>query len=230
MKKKFSAIILALVFTLSSVAVIHANSNAIQHYNYYHHDFLIVDDLFEDPEFILYLEAQKIEHFGEVFVTNIGNTLDLIDNIFASLPASRSGDSIFPDYFGGKYINDDGILVVQFTGNRIQATALSDDSETFGNLADEDVIIEHVTFSYNELNSILDYLAIPFTCNLPRPDDCVKNNFAAFYDDIRNNRIVVELHDYNEYEAQRFRNYIIDSPAIHITSFGGFYFLNDSLT
>ena len=62
---------------------------------------------------------------------------------------SNSGEKIYPDYYGGSYINDAGQLIVYVTDNVQRPAVLSDNAN---------VVYEPCTYSYNELLSVMDTL------------------------------------------------------------------------
>lgn len=73
------------------------------------------------------------------------------DELMASFATtySNSGEKIYPDYYGGSYINDAGQLIVYVTDNVQRPAVLSDNAN---------VVYEPCTYSYNELLSVMDTL------------------------------------------------------------------------
>ena len=79
------------------------------------------------------------------------NAMAAYDELMTSFATtySNSGEKIYPDYYGGSYINDAGQLVVYVTDNVQRPAVLSDNS---------DVVYEPCTYAYNELLSVMDTL------------------------------------------------------------------------
>ena len=119
-----------------------------------------------------------------------------------SNPDVKSGGKIYPDSYGGAYINDDGQLVVYVTDETQTPEVLSDNPT---------VIYAPCTYSYNELQSIMDELNA-YKAN--HPDDAIAANFNEFglYDS--ENRVIVKLDDLSEERIEEFKENVCDSDAI----------------
>lgn len=115
---------------------------------------------------------------------------------------SGNGEKIYPDYYGGSYINDEGQLVVYVTNDVQRPTVLSDNS---------DVIYEPCAYSYNELLSVMETLN---DYKFSYPDDAIANNFNQFglYDS--ENRVIVRLDDLSDERVNEFKENVCDSDAI----------------
>lgn len=113
--------------------------------------------------------------------------------------------TVYPDYYGGSYINDDGKLVI-FVPEDTITVATSSLSE----LEDESYVIEPVSYSYNTLKDVMNQLNDYFL----HEDDEVSNNINRFgiYDD--QNRIVVSLFDASPEKIVEFKETVCDSPVI----------------
>lgn len=115
----------------------------------------------------------------------------------------NSGNSSqYPDYYGGSYINNNNELVIYIT----------DDTENIPSfLNDDDIILQSVPYSYNELYNMVSDLTdkvwenpvydLPFTV------------YCIYLSDIEN-KVVVEMDSLTQQNVDIFRNKICDSPMI----------------
>lgn len=71
---------------------------------------------------------------------------DLIDS-FKKGETRLTNETIYPDYYGGAYIDDDGLLVIWVKDNFDIPIILSENSS---------IIIKKALYSYNELSKIMD--------------------------------------------------------------------------
>ena len=126
------------------------------------------------------------------------------DELMASFATtySNSGEKIYPDYYGGSYINDAGQLIVYVTDNVQRPAVLSDNAN---------VVYEPCTYSYNELLSVMDTLN---NYKFSRSNDAIASNFNEFglYDS--ENRIIVKLDDLSEESIKEFKENVCDSAVI----------------
>ena len=135
-------------------------------------------------------QHQAIESFNNLmagFETNKTNTKAL-------------DSTIYPDYYGGCYINENNDLVVYIVGDSIQSTSaiqtLSGDNRTITKVG---------RYSFNTLKEIMKTLE-ESAANEP-------NMAGASLMDMSND-IVVKLFDCSEDKINEFKTKIIDSPAI----------------
>lgn len=149
-----------------------------------------------------YVNANEPEY------TDVGiqeSACEAYDELMNSFPLSRStGEKIYPDYYGGSYINDFGQLVIYVTDMANTPAVLSDiDSST--------VVYQQCDYSYSELNELMDIL----NCyKLQNPDDSIARNFNHYALLDAENRIVVDLDDYSETRIQEFKDHVSSSDAI----------------
>ena len=126
------------------------------------------------------------------------------DELMASFATtySNSGEKIYPDYYGGSYINDAGQLIVYVTDNVQRPAVLSDNAN---------VVYEPCTYSYNELLSVMDTLN---NYKFSRSNDAIASNFNEFglYDS--ENRIIVKLDDLSDESIKEFKENVCDSAVI----------------
>jgi len=129
----------------------------------------------------------------------------------ALFPKDRSGEPIYPDFIGGIYYNDDHNMVLQLVESaKAKDPAQYSRVENFLAQADG-IIVEHVDFSDNELNAVMDTLD-SFWLTKNKPD--VFDNVDTYKKDTINNRVEIWLRNYNEREIARFREVALDSPML----------------
>lgn len=117
-------------------------------------------------------------------------------------PYLDTDEKIYPDYYGGSYINDSGQLVVYVTDNAAMPAVLLDNSN---------VIYEPCTYSYNELLTVMDELN---SYKFSRMKNVIASNFNEFgiYDS--ENRVIVKLDNLSEESIKEFKENVCDSDAI----------------
>lgn len=115
---------------------------------------------------------------------------------------SDTEEIVYPDSYGGAYINESGKLVVYLTDDSARPAALS---------GYDDVIYQLCDYSYNDLLSVMDELN---QYKFSRANEEVSQNFNEFalYDS--ENRVVVKLDDFSDESIQEFRENVCDSDAI----------------
>lgn len=146
----------------------------------------------DSPSFgIKYVDQSKaIESFN-----------NLMKGFEANKTNTKSLDStIYPDYYGGCYINENNDLVVYIVGDSIQSTSVI---QTLS--GDNSTITKVGKYSFNALKEIMRTLE-ESAVNEP-------NIAGASLMDMGNN-IVVKLYDCSKEKINEFKTNIIDSPAI----------------
>jgi len=115
------------------------------------YEMLFIQDFFEDEAFVTAMEEHSIALFGYDFVQNYERALGAVYVLYSILPQDRTGRTLYPNSFGGIYINDDGNLVV--------LTVETDDPSMFVPLTSMDgVFTKEVAFSYNELWETFEFI------------------------------------------------------------------------
>lgn len=131
------------------------------------------------------------------------------DKIISKFEKSQSEQTIYPDYVGGIYINDDNNLVLQVVEKKIP---LKDSIKirTYNDIlnVDNDTIIQYANYSYSELESVMNQL------NELSKSGKLNNIVKEFYIDVINNTVSVGLSDYNEDNINYFKNNILNTPII----------------
>jgi len=143
---------------------------------------------------------------------NQGRSIELTGQIQENFPIDENFNVIvWPDWFGGLYLNYIGNLVIQVVNTD---EAIAEAVEVLGAIVDlAEIIFERVEFSEMYLMSIVTSFH-----GLWDDGGCdIAQNISGFGLDTMNNRVEIGLIVYNEYEIARFRENISDSPAINFT-------------
>lgn len=126
---------------------------------------------------------------------------------FGTTSNSKNEALNFPDYYGGAYITEQGKLVVY-----IHRDDLEKQKEKITSLVGSgNVELKKADYSYAYLTDIMDQLN-EFVINKKNPSVMANFNVFALMD--KENRIVVELKDYNEEKIAVFKKLVLNSPAI----------------
>ncbi|MCL2559574.1 MAG: S1 family peptidase [Turicibacter sp.] len=155
-----------------------------------------------------YLNHLMIEEMGYEFFYNHMKALDTINFLYELLPTNRLGETMYPENFGGMYIDEDGHLVFLLLDN-------IDNDITLSRLSNN-VIEKPADFSYNEIMLTHGYLSYLFEYHYENP---VIENIGALWTDIVNNRVVIELFEYNTEMIHIFKNEILDVELLYFTPF-----------
>ncbi|MCL1882454.1 MAG: S1 family peptidase [Defluviitaleaceae bacterium] len=148
-----------------------------------------------------------VEAWGTDFTRNYLGAIELLDKFYVSLPQNRLGETLYPDYFGGVYINDYGNLVILV----VESHSLADASAFTRSLYEGGGIIKEVEFAYNDLRNAFEFLSdfIPNT-----PDSLPASNVDGVMLDIVNNEVLVSLAVYTEEKIDLFVDMVFDAPFL----------------
>ena len=115
--------------------------------------------------------------------------------------------------YGGAYIDDVGNLVIYVKEETSAAKLRINDigQEIKQVINSHDFISKPATYSYNELNSVMDTLN---SYKYENVNCAVANNFNLYWLSDTDNNIIIELDKFNEREIQNFKQQVIDSPII----------------
>ncbi len=204
MKKKI-LVLLVLVITIVGTIVINQFVNYTEK-NESSFDMLLFDDIVQNEEFQIALVNDLKDTYGNNYLDVINKNVEStayakkIDDLFLE---NNNKEKIYPDYYGGVYINDNQELVFQYTDyNQFSQNKLL--SSELKNI-DNNMIYENVKFSYNELKTTYNNIL-----------SLIKKNkiqgLNGFYIDVKNNRIVVELNELSI--AENFKDKILDSNMV----------------
>ena len=152
-------------------------------------------------------EEESMAHFDKTFLENQSRASEIYSRLnesFGKVEERKTSD--YPDYYGGSFTNSDGKLVIYVKGN------IEDYKKVLIERAGtNDIIFKPCQFSYKNLTEIMDTLNAYKLNNADSPI-CANFNSYAILD--AENRIVVELDEYNEEQIAAFKKQVIDSPAI----------------
>lgn len=159
-------------------------------------------------DFAKVLEEEYGPNYQQIVAKNVESTLTAneINEMFVS---NTTNELEYPDYIGGIYINDDNKLVVQIKQNEVPSSNQSSYSSYNAVLsADDDMLTEYVSHSYNELEDIYELL------NNSVSQSSVSSNVTVFYIDVIKNHVIVELLDNSVDKQNEFKEEVIDSDII----------------
>ena len=136
--------------------------------------------------------------------------MSLADNLNSSFESSitKSSNTVYPNYYGGNYINEEGRLVVLTVGdtiefrNRIKTRVISDNFE-----------LEPCLYSYNYLLTTINNLNIFFD-TIEGKKMLQELSISAFGLLDNKNQVFVDIKDLNSDKINQFKNKIMDTPAI----------------
>lgn len=132
--------------------------------------------------------------------------MSLADNLNSSFESSitKSSNTVYPNYYGGNYINEEGRLVVLTVGdtiefrNRIKTRAISDNFE-----------LEPCLYSYNYLLTTINNLNIFFD-TIEGKKMLQELSISAFGLLDNKNQVFVDIKDLNSDKINQFKNKIMD--------------------
>ncbi len=156
------------------------------------------------------LKASLKNEFGSDYIKKIeknSESLNLVKTIESFFEKNDLGQTIYPNDFGGMYIDENDELIIQLTEDNVKSTSLLQ-KINYNKLNITENNIEYVNNSYNELNYVNNEIINYFTNNTPY------SNFLGNYVDVINNKVVVELKNISLESQQYFKDYVIDSDFI----------------
>ena len=148
------------------------------------------------------LQQSLIDYFGYEHLANqavAGETIIALEYFFLDMFGDRR---IYPDYFGGMYVNHCGHLVLLKVESWYRTYG---ELRTFQNFPN--TLVRKVEFSYNYLHEIMDLLDRSRISTL-------NQNVSGWGLDVANNHVFVGLIEYSSEAVEEFRTYIFDSPAL----------------
>ena len=152
-------------------------------------------------------EIKSMERFDKAFLEKQSKASESylkLNESFGKVEERKADD--YPEYYGGSFINYDGKLVIYVKGD------IADHKNDFvKKVGNDDIIFEPCKFSFKELTQTMDTINAYKLKNADSPI-CANINSYAFMDG--ENRIVVQLDEYNDEQIAAFKKQIVDSPAI----------------
>jgi len=153
------------------------------------------------------------ENYDEVLASNLSATY-LADELNSALTDNDTEE--YPEYFGGMYIADDfTTLTIQIVSDYVPTNESSYDYKIYSDIlsTNENIKIQYVKNSYNDLNNLQDYIS-----NFFSNGNSIYDNIVESYIDTINNELVVVLKNNSEEQQQIFKNLVIDSELIRFES------------
>lgn len=154
-------------------------------------------------------EKQDVNESPEILKSNEDKASKIFDELMESFAvSSRSnseGEIIYPDYYGGAYINNEGNLVILAKGDtRNVRSVLSTRSAS-------EYLIESCTYSFNELKELNEQLRVMFEGNEELARKLKWNGTSIMP---KENRVCVDLQDCSEQNISLFKTLVSASGAI----------------
>lgn len=173
----------------------------------------------ENQDFTLQTRTTPVEEIEELEVSD--GALDLL-KVYDSFTAKvfRSSDKVlFPDYYGGAYVNDKGKLIILVTEKPGYYKQIF--REILGH---KDFLVHKCNYSYNELNNCMNEI------------DEYRDKNSEYFRDVSNlyyisdseNRIYVTLKNISKSNIEEFKEKVNHFSGIEfIESDGEFYFASE---
>jgi streptogrisin B len=143
-------------------------------------------------------------------VFNEKTALEIVNKIHNTFQKDEDGFTIFPEYYGGEYIDDNGTLVLQI----IESDAWHKEGDFLRSFESNGVSIEFVQYSTEELKNIIDYLN-----RLPWNEGAMSNVVKIGIP--MGNNVVVTLRDFSEEQIDLFKKSVLDTPIIRFEELTG---------
>lgn len=207
LEKLISSLIITLLFAFTTSNVWAKNLESSLKDN----SFYITDDVFNTKKFNVdrddYLTKVYGANWEKLYKRNSMSSLNA--NKIESLFKKEDNTIIkFPKYFGGMYIDDEDNLVVQIVKNLIPQENDNDYLIYKKILNIVNNKIEYVDNSYNDIYVTYEKMNELFLNNK------FDNYVRAFYIDVMNNKIVVELLNNSDNEQKEFKEKIFNFDFI----------------
>ena len=135
---------------------------------------------------------------------------DKLMNHFSSDWIERESDpDLYPDYYGGSFIDNNGVFVIALTKNTENVKELLKEA-----LETDNFKIESVRYSYKEMLRVMDSID-NFLVDGSIPDDhLVLTHFAGAYPDVMENRVKVLLTEVNQNIINSFKRDVTNSQLV----------------
>ena len=135
---------------------------------------------------------------------------DKLMNSFGKDWMERESDpDLYPDYYGGSFIDNNGNFVIALTNNSQKVQELLKEA-----LETDKFKTEAVQYSYRQMLRVMDSID-EFLINNSIPDDhVVLSHFAGAYPDVMENRVKVLFTEINQSIINSFKRDVINSPMV----------------
>ncbi len=133
----------------------------------------------------------------------------LMSHFGADWMERESDPDLYPDYYGGSFIDNSGTFVIAVTGdtesNRQRLAAI---------LGGDDFKVEKVTYAYSQMMRVMDRIDAFLVDSSVGDDHPVMAHFAGAYPDVMANRVKVILTEVNNTITNSFKKDVSDSPLV----------------
>jgi hypothetical protein len=146
-------------------------------------------------------------------LANNPTAMDLHEKLMISFSEDwmerESDPDLYPEYYGGSFIDNNGIFVITVTGDRERYNR-----QLITTLGTDNFNVETVQYSYKQMMQVMDRIdAFLVDATIPE-NHPVMVNFAGAYPDVMENRVKVLLTIVNKEITDAFKKDISNSPMI----------------
>ena len=133
----------------------------------------------------------------------------LMEYFSADWMERESDPDLYPDYYGGSFIDNSGTLVIAVTGN-----AETHRQKLSTILGSDDFKMETVQYSYRQMMQVMDKIDAFLSDASVSPEHPVMLRFAGAYPDVLDNRVKVILTEVDQTVINAFKKDISASPLL----------------
>ncbi|WP_298653302.1 hypothetical protein [uncultured Proteiniphilum sp.] len=116
---------------------------------------------------------------------------------------------LYPEYYGGSFVNNTGTFVVTVTRNREENKRVLADI-----LGTDNFNVETVQYSYRQMMLVMDRIDAFLMNNTIAEDHPLMTRFAGAYPDVMENRVKVLLTEIDDATIRLFQKDITNSPLV----------------
>lgn len=180
-------ITIILMFILSIAIIPSANASSIEDLSMKEKFSLNLESLRFNNDWNKYLKNKYGENYKNIFLNN-ANSVEKARKLYELFKISNQDKIIYPDFFGGLYIDENEKLIIQIVKKNIPDIR-NYEYEIYEKMLEitTDAVIKYVSYSYNELESLNKSISDYYLQDYPYGD------ILSVYLDIFDNRVVVEL-------------------------------------
>ena len=121
----------------------------------------------------------------------------------------ESDPDLYPDYYGGSFIDNNGVFVIAVTQNTENVKELLKKA-----LETDNFKIESVHYSYKEMLRVMDSIDNFLVSSSVSDDHIVLAHFAGAYPDVMENRVKVMLTEVNQNIINSFKRDVTNSQLV----------------
>lgn len=122
---------------------------------------------------------------------------------YLNVPVTRNGNEVYPEWYGGEYVDENGRIVVL-------ATAMPSQERTAIEKNISDLVFKQCANSYSELQDVM----LQIRNKAENKDDFIYDNVGFYGIDIKSNSVQVGLFHNTEDNILTFKKRIVDSPLL----------------